>query len=215
VTILVPATRAPRTMPSIEAVFLDLGNVLAFHDDPVLFQRLSAWGGADPEIIHQGMLALWDSINRGSLAGDDLRRTVCRLAGSDAPMDPEAFFELWNCCFRIHHEVWPTVDALIGKVKVLLLSNTNEIHWRYLEQIFPQFSRFDDLVLSHQLRLAKPDPEIFQVALRRAGVRPEHAAYFDDVPRFVDAACALGIHGRVFTDAQTFRTQLAELGLTI
>ena len=26
---------------------------------------------------------------------------------------------------------------------------------------------------------------------------------------------ALGIHGRVFTDAQTFRTQLAELGLTI
>ena len=202
-------------MPSIEAVFLDLGNVLAFHDDPVLFQRMSAWGGAAPDQIRERMLALWESINRGTLAGDDLRREVCRVAGSDAPMDPEAFFDLWNCYFRIHHEVWPMVEALFGKVKVLLLSNTNEIHWRYLKQLFPQFARFDGLVLSHELMLAKPDSEIFQVALRRAKVRPENAAYFDDVPRFVAAACALGIHGRVFTDAPTFRTQLAELGLRI
>ena len=199
----------------IEAVFLDLGNVLAYHDDPVLFQRMSAWGGAAPAQIREGMLTLWDSINRGALAGDDLRRAVCRVAGSDATMEPEAFFELWNCYFRIHHEVWPMVEALFGRVKVLLLSNTNELHWRYLERIFPQFARFDGLVLSHELRLAKPDPEIYQVALRRANVRPERAAYFDDVPRFVEAACALGIDGRVFTDAPTFRIQLAELGLQI
>jgi glucose-1-phosphatase len=210
---LVAATRAPQTMPSIQAVFLDLGNVLAFHDDPVLFQRMSAWGGADPESIRQGMLTLWDAINRGTLAGDELRRAVCRVAGADTPMAPDAFFEMWNCYFRIHHEVWPMVEALFGRVKVLLLSNTNDLHWQYLLPLLPQFARFDDLVLSHEVKLAKPDPEIFQLALRRANVRPDHAAYFDDVPRFVDAACALGIHGRVFTDAPTFRTQLAELGL--
>jgi hypothetical protein len=48
-----------------------------------------------------------------------------------------------------------------------------------------------------------------------AGVAPEQAAYFDDIQSFVDAACALGIHGRVFTDAPTFRRQLAELGVRV
>jgi glucose-1-phosphatase len=202
-------------MPRIQAVFLDLGNVLAFHDDPVLFQRLSAWGGADPEEIRKRMLKLWDSINRGTLAGDDLRRAVCRAAGSETPMADKPFFAMWNCHFRIHHEVLPMVESLFGQVKVFLLSNTNEMHWRFVLPLIPQLKRFDGLVLSCELGRAKPDAEIFKIALTRARVRAQEAAYFDDVQRFVDAAAALGIQARQFTDAPTFRTQLAELGLVV
>jgi hypothetical protein len=76
------------------------------------------------------------------------------------------------------------------------------------------FERFDDLVVSCELRMAKPDPEIFQVGPRPLrAARRGNAAYFDDVPRYIEVAAALGIHARVFTDAPTFRTQLAELGL--
>jgi putative hydrolase of the HAD superfamily len=200
-------------MTHIQAVFLDLGNVLAFHDDPVLFQHMSAWGGADPEEIRQRMLTLWDPINRGTLAGDDLRHAVCRAAGSETPMADKPFFAMWNCHFRIHHEVLPMVESLFGRVKVFLLSNTNEMHWRFVHPLIPQFERFDGLVLSCELGLAKPDAGIFKIALTRAGVRAQEAAYFDDIQRFVDAAAALGIQARQFTDAPTFRTQLAELGL--
>lgn len=202
-------------MPSITTVFLDLGNVLAFHDDPVLFQRMSAWGGAPPEQIRERMLALWDSINRGTLAGDDLRRAICQVAGSTTPMAPEPFFEMWTSHFRVNRPLLPLVDALLDKVKVVLLTNTNEMHWRFVRPLIPQFERFHDLVVSSELLLAKPDPEIFQIALERAAVPPHDAAYFDDMPRFVAAACALGIHGRVFKDVPTFRAQLAELGLVV
>jgi HAD superfamily hydrolase (TIGR01509 family) len=202
-------------MNLIEAVFLDLGNVLAFHDDPVLFQRMSAWGGADSDVIRERMLALWDSINRGTLAGDNLRRTVCKAAGSDVPMAADPFYAMWNCHFRINHAILPMVEALLGKVKVLLLSNTNEMHWRFVRSLIPQFERFDSLVISCDLLLAKPDPEIYQFALKQANVEATKAAYFDDIPRFVEAACAQGIHGRVFTDASNFRTQLAELGIAV
>jgi len=202
-------------MSRIQAVFLDLGNVLAFHDDHVLFRRMSKWGGADPEDIRKRMLELWDSINRGTLAGDDLRRQVCRAAGAETPMAAEPFFELWNCHFRIHREVLPMVEALFGQVKVFLLSNTNEMHWRFIRPLIPQFARFDGLVISCDLLLAKPDPEIFQVALAQAGARAEEAAYFDDVPRYVEAAAALGIQARVFTDAPNFRKQLAPLGIVV
>jgi putative hydrolase of the HAD superfamily len=202
-------------MSSIRAVFLDLGNVIAFHEDAVLFQRMSAWGGAPPDVIRERMLALWDPINRGTLVADDLRRTVCRAAGSETPLDADAFHALWNCHFRIHQAILPLVESLLGKVKVILLSNVNEGHWHFLQPKVPLFQRFHALVLSYQLRLAKPDAELFHLALGRAQVSAEQAAFFDDVPRFVEAACALGIHGRLFTDAPTFRRQLLDLGLEV
>jgi HAD superfamily hydrolase (TIGR01509 family) len=202
-------------MNTIQAVFLDLGNVLAFHDDAVLFRRMSAWGGAAPETIRARMLELWNPINRGTLAGDDLRRAVCRAAGADGAMDAEPFFELWNCHFRVNRALLPMVDALLDQTKVLLLSNTNEMHWRYVRPLIPQLARFHDFVVSCELRLAKPDAEIYKAALDRAGVEAGHAAYFDDVATFVDAACALGIHGRVFTTEATFRSQLTDLGLQV
>lgn len=202
-------------MGKIQAVFLDLGNVLAFHDDPVLFARMSAWGGAAPEVIRQRMLELWAPINRGTLAGDDLRGAVCRAAGGKTPMPADQFFAMWNCHFRVHREVLPMVEALFDQVKVLLLSNTNEMHWRFVRPLIPQFGRFHDFVVSCDILLAKPDPEIFEYALDRAGVAANHAAYFDDVKSFVDAACTLGIHGRVFTTADSFRKQLGELGLVV
>ena len=200
-------------MNRIRAVVLDLGNVLVFHDDRVLFQRMSAWGGAKPEHIHMRMLELWDSINRGDLAGDELRRAICEAAGSKVPMEPEPFFAMWNCHFRVHHEILPMVESLLGQVKVVLLSNVNEMHWRFVRPLIPMFERFDDLVVSYELRMAKPDPEIFRATLTRAGLRAEETAYFDDVLRYIEVASKLGIHARVFTDAPTFRAQLAELGM--
>jgi HAD superfamily hydrolase (TIGR01509 family) len=97
----------------------------------------------------------------------------------------------------------------------VLLSNVNEIHWQFVRPLIPLFERFDDLVISCELRMAKPDPEIFQVTLARSGLRAEETAYFDDVQRYIEVASALGIQARVFTDAPTFRAQLAELGLRI
>jgi putative hydrolase of the HAD superfamily len=98
-------------------------------------------------------------------------------------------------------------------VKVLLLSNTNATHLDWIRPRLPLLQRFDGLVLSYQLGVAKPDPAIFQQALKLAGTSPERTAFFDDVETYVAAAKALGIKGHVFTDAPTFQRQLAVLGL--
>lgn len=200
-------------MAGIEVVFLDLGNVLAFHDDDVLCQRLSEYGGALPDVIRERLLALWAPCNRGTLAADELRRAVSRASGATTEMDAETFFRIWTCYFRIHREVLPVVESLLGRVKVALISNTNETQWRFLRPQLPLLERFSALVLSYELGLAKPDPEIFHTALRRVGRPPEVCAFFDDVPAFAEAACAVGIQGQVFTTAANFREQLARLGL--
>jgi HAD superfamily hydrolase (TIGR01509 family) len=195
----------------IDAVLLDLGNVLVFHDDAVLLQRLSALGGRSPAEVERALAALWRPCHQGTLAADELRAAVAGAAG--APLDAETFLEVWNCHFRVHHQVMPLVESLLGRVKVLLLSNTNASHFEPLRPQLPILERFDDLVLSYQVGLAKPDPGIFEEALRRAGTRPERTVFFDDVPAYVAAAREAGLRAEVFTDAATFRRQLAALGL--
>jgi putative hydrolase of the HAD superfamily len=148
---------------------------------------------------------------RGRLAGDALRRAVGVAAGIE--FHPAAWPDLWSCHFRFHTEVYPLVESLLGRVKVLLLSNTNATHLDWIRPRLPLLQRFDGLVLSYELGVAKPDPAIFERALKMAGTTPARTAFFDDVEAYVTAAKTLGIKGHVFTDAPTFQRQLAALGL--
>jgi glucose-1-phosphatase len=202
-------------MPKIQRVFLDLGNVLVFHDDDVLCRRLSQFGGDLPQVIRQRLLKLWEPFNRGTLAGDELRRSVCQAAGLNKVLDWEVFTPAWTCHFTPHHEVFPLVRNLLAQLPVSLISNANAVHWSAARPMVPLLDEFAHLILSCEVRLVKPELAIFRTAIERAGCPAEACAFFDDVPEFVNAASSLGIHGRVFTTATQFRAQLAELGLQV
>lgn len=198
-------------MPTVDAVILDLGNVLVFHDNARLVRNLAERAQTVPEPLGEalsGELSLL--INRGELGPEALRREVCHLLGADIPM-PE-FFELWSSHFTIHDAVLPRVEALSREVKLVLLSNTNALHFEWLRPKLPVLGAFHALVLSHEVHQVKPHPAIYRTALERAGVDAARAAFFDDIPDYADAASALGIHGRVFTTAAAFDGQLRELG---
>jgi putative hydrolase of the HAD superfamily len=105
------------------------------------------------------------------------------------------------------------VEGLVGRVKLVLLSNTNVLHAAFLRPKLPVLERFHALVLSCEVGLVKPEPAIYQEALRRAGCDPREVAFFDDLPEFVQAANAVGLRGHLFTTAESFDTQLKALGL--
>jgi len=196
----------------IEALILDLGNVLVFHDNALLFATLARRAGKDPAVLSRQLTGPgWLAANRGELDAEGIRAMVCAALEVDLPM--EEFAPLWSCHFQVHQEVLPLVESLVGKVKLVLLSNTNALHVQYLLPRLPLLQRFDHLLFSNEVGRVKPDPAIYLEALRRAAVTPGAAAFFDDMPEYVEAARALGIHGEVFTDAGTFRRQLRTLGL--
>jgi putative hydrolase of the HAD superfamily len=194
------------------AIILDLGNVLVFHDNALLFLRLGQRAGLPPQEVAQRLTgAGWTAANRGLLDAEGIRRDVCGALGMDVPM--EEFAPLWSSHFTVHTAVLPRVEALVGRVKLLLLSNTNALHVAYLRPQLPLLQRFDAVLMSCEVGHVKPEPAFYQLALERAGCAPHEAAFFDDLPEFVEAANALGIRGHVFTDAPTFDAQLKTLGL--
>jgi putative hydrolase of the HAD superfamily len=193
-------------------VILDLGNVLVFHDNALLCQRLAERTGGSAEKVALALSGpLAEAINRGALDGEGIRREVCRVLGGDIPR--AEFFDLWSSHFTPYEEMVPRVEALARRARLVLLSNTNVLHWDWLRPRLPVLDHFDVLLTSFELGVAKPDAAIFRRAVEVGGAPAEATAFFDDVPGYVEAARKLGINGQIFTTAETFDDQVRALGI--
>ncbi len=74
---------------------------------------------------------------------------------------------------------------------------------------------FDEVVLSAQEGITKPDPLIYRRTLERLGVRPEEAIFVDDMRANVEAARHLGMHAVRFRGALDLQRTLAAAGLPV
>ena len=63
------------------------------------------------------------------------------------------------------------------------------------------------------MKLLKPDPAIYYLALDRFGLRPGEALFVDDRQINVDGAEAIGMKAHLFTSAQALRARLEAEGL--
>ncbi len=81
-----------------------------------------------------------------------------------------------------------------------------------IEREFDWLSRFDVLVWSYQVRVAKPDPAIYRHVLKELGTLPEEALFIDDKQANIEAARALGMKGLLFTTVAQLRADLIAHG---
>ncbi|KQX21609.1 hydrolase [Sphingomonas sp. Root50] len=75
------------------------------------------------------------------------------------------------------------------------------------------FDLFEDILVSGEVRLVKPDPAIYAMALDRFGLAAGEAIFIDDRADNVAAAEAAGIAGHLFVGAEPLRAALRARGL--
>jgi len=78
---------------------------------------------------------------------------------------------------------------------------------------FDHFALFDDIVISGEVGVCKPDPAIYRLLLNRIGRRPEECIFIDDMPANVAGAEALGITGLRFHSPEQLEADLRGLGI--
>ena len=101
---------------------------------------------------------------------------------------------LWNSW--VHSPYPGTLKALAElKTRYTLgcLSNTNSLHWTYLNAMFSLEEVFDYPFASHHLHEAKPDTACYLKALKIMEATPEDVWFFDDTLANIEAARALGL----------------------
>ena len=80
---------------------------------------------------------------------------------------------------------------------MILLSNTNELHINFIKEhvsFFNEFkSCFDKFYLSHEIKLRKPNKEIFDFVLKSNNICAEETLFIDDTLEHINTASKLNI----------------------
>ncbi len=96
-------------------------------------------------------------------------------------------------------------------LKTGLISNAWDGLRAMLQTRVPIADAFDVLIISAEEKIAKPDPRLYQLALKRLAVKAEEAIFLDDFIENILAANRLGLHGVHFTSSEQARHDIAAL----
>jgi FMN phosphatase YigB (HAD superfamily) len=193
-------------------VIFDLGGVLVSVDFARACARLEAAGAAPAAVIRDGILGGAEKLgfDTGRLSPQEFAARFCAAIGLRLPYSE--FAEIWCDIFAEQREVTGLLDEIGEHADLVLLSNTDPLHLDYVRSRYGFLVKFGRLVLSYEVRHAKPAREIFEraIGLCAPGSR---MIYFDDVAEFVSAARACGLPAEQFVDAAKLRRDLEGFGV--
>jgi putative hydrolase of the HAD superfamily len=202
------------TLLPIAALAFDLGNVLVKVDHLRFCRSLAALTGRAAQevyaaVFHTGLEPAYDT---GQISSREFHRRVLNHFGLNLPFP--RFQQIWTEIFDPLEDMEEVVARLAQRYPLYMLSNTNELHFQYVQEHFASLlSHFRAFILSYQVGSRKPEPQIFQALIREAGRPPEQILYLDDREDFVAVARSHGLVAWRFVSPREFQEQLSREGL--
>jgi putative hydrolase of the HAD superfamily len=196
------------------ALLFDLGNVLIPFDFKRGYAGIAGLTGLAGEEI-RARLARTDYVHRLESGGMNGREFVAALGAlCEVELPYARFCEVWSSIFLPETLLPETLlAALAARYRLVLLSNTNDLHFEFLERTYPLLRHFHARVLSHEVKAMKPEAAIYAAAIRAAGCAPEECFYTDDIPEYVAAARGHGIDAEVFAGREATERELRRRGV--
>jgi len=200
----------------LRAVVFDYGMVLSGLPDAEAHAAMVRITGLPVERFEALYWADRHAYDEGKLTGAAFWEKMVHAAGLS--LSPEQVEEL----NRHDARMWTTQNlAMLAwqqrlkerGLKTAILSNMGDSVLVSLEREFDWLQRFDALVWSFQLKMAKPEPAIYRHVLKQLGTRPEETLFIDDKAVNIDAARALGMVAIEFSSVERLREDLIALGL--
>jgi putative hydrolase of the HAD superfamily len=202
---------------AIRAVVFDYGMVLSGPPSVEARRAMMRMTGFDEETFWKYYWAERHAYDEGKLDGLTFWRHIVRDAGlSDRLGEAEiAALNLWDARhWTVFNPAMIDWQARLKEqgIKTAVLSNMGDAVHLHLVREFEWLQRFDVLVWSYLLRVAKPEAAIYLHTLHELGVKAEEALFLDDKQENIDAALALGMKAILFVDENQLRDELIAQG---
>jgi putative hydrolase of the HAD superfamily len=196
-----------------KAIIFDLGRVLVDFDFQRGFQALEGVCPYDAAEIRRRIAAtdLVERFETGLIEPPDFVAQLSRILALD--IDYAGFCKLWSSIFTDPLIPEAMLEGLATRYRLLLLSNTNAIHFEMIRENYPMLRHFHQRILSYEVHAMKPRREIFQAALELCGCRPEECFYTDDIAAYVEAAQRLGMDAVQFESLAQLQRELKARGI--
>jgi putative hydrolase of the HAD superfamily len=201
---------------ALRAVVFDYGIVLTGPPDAASWANLLRISDLPEERFHSLYWADRAAYDEGKLTGITFWQKFLREAKMPHNQETVEELNLWDT------RLWTTQNPAMVAWQLALkqhglltaiLSNMGDSVLANIEREFDWIHRFDVLVWSFQLGIAKPDPAIYRHMLAKLNVQPEEILFIDDKRENVDAARELGIQAIEFSSVERLRADLIAAGL--
>lgn len=201
---------------ALRAVVFDYGMVLTGAPDPAAWAAMRRITGLAEDRFEPFYWADRAAYDEGKLTGVAFWRNFMRKAGlaPDEAMAEE--LNRWDCRFWTVQNPTMVAWQLALKERGLLTaicSNMGDSTLASVESAFVWIQRFDALIWSYQLGIAKPDAAIYRHTLAKLGTLADETLFIDDKLENIEAARALGIRAIQFSSVEKLRQELVAAGL--
>jgi glucose-1-phosphatase len=200
--------------PKLRAIIFDIGRVLVRVDIARAMQGLASGSPLSPSELWSAIEKdpRWTDWQEGRIAPRDWHLHLSRRLGEGLTF--ERFTEVWNRALDpvpIHDDAF--IEQLSKSYRLALLSNTDPIHVRHLEQTYSFLNFFPARVYSCSIGVSKPNPLIYREALKTLKVNADEALYIDDIAAYVEAAQRLGMASIQFQSPAQLVSALQSAGV--
>lgn len=172
----------------IKNLIFDLGGVIINLDISRSFQQFALLG--DMTLVQMNHIAesnpLFNNYEKGLITSFQFRMGIREILKKD--VTDKEIDTAWNAMLLdIPLERLKFLERLKPHYKMLVLSNTNEIHITEFDKIAKKVFGagnyqllFDTIYYSHLVNMRKPDSEIYQFVLQENNIKAEETLYLED-----------------------------------
>ena len=197
----------------IRNILFDMVGVLMLFDTASYYEQHQLTE-ADAAILKKEVFRSleWARQDRGSISTEEAEKRI------NDRVPPHLHFVVHDLLYREGRKILPVegIEELLYDLKdrgfrLFVLSNSC-MHWRSFWGEIRGHELFEDVLISAEVGLVKPQPEIFRMACERFGISESESVFIDDTPINAEAAYYVGMQAVVFHgDAAELRRQLEEI----
>jgi len=200
---------------AIDVLVFDLGKVIFDFDLEKLavgFHRSSKKSKKEIFTLLSDHIDLFADYEKGLIGSESFYKQVSELMNMET--DYQTFCGIWNDIFTPVKGMDSLIKRLSASNNLAILSNTNDLHFEYLQNKYPDFfSYFTNLHLSYKMGSRKPDKEIYEHVIDFYGIDPARIFFTDDLEHNIIPAREMGINAYRFDGPEMLKKNLNSLGV--
>lgn len=162
-----------------------------------------------PETKREEVRQIHRAYDRGFVGYQDFREQAQSIASADKTAIDAIFLHTTEG--HKNTQLLQHINHLHQTYKTGILSNAGTAWMRDTFLSSEENSYFDDMILSFEVGLSKPDRQIYQLACERLSVQPQEVIFIDDLEPFCAAAREYGMHAIQYESFTQYSKELNQI----
>lgn len=201
----------------IKNIVFDMGNVLLWFDRDRFLDAVGAEGEDRKILMNNVYLSVeWARMDRGSMTEAEAAASMCTHVPERLHGKVHMLVDQWDRpIYPVDGMAQLARDLKTAGYGIYLLSNASYRQHEYWPRV-PGSKCFDGTLISADVKLVKPQREIYDLLCSKFSLKPEECVFIDDSAANIEGAEVAGMSGIVFHgEADEAREKLRALGVNV